>query len=95
MNFYVYILSNSSRTLYIGVTNDLERRVSEHRAGLGGDFTRRYHCHKLVWYERFGQINDAIACEKKLKGWSRAKKIALIDTANATWDDLLRDDSAD
>ena len=53
MNFYVYMMSNVSRTLYIGVTDDLARRVSQHRLGLGGEFTRKYHCHKLVWYAHF------------------------------------------
>ncbi len=86
--YHVYILSNTSRTLYIGVTNDLRRRVEEHRAGIGGDFTRQYHCHTLVWCERFRNIRDAIAAEKKLKGLSRAKKVALVDAMNPKWLDL-------
>lgn len=86
--YHVYILSNASRTLYIGVTNDLQRRIEEHRAGVGGDFTRKYHCHKLVWCEKFADVRDAIETEKKLKGLSRAKKIALIDARNPKWDDL-------
>jgi putative endonuclease len=70
---YVYILSNVSSTLYVGVTDDLPRRISQHRLDLGGDFTRRYHCHMLVSCERFNFANNAIAAEKKIKGWSRAK----------------------
>lgn len=86
--FFVYILSNKSQTLYIGVTNDLARRLDEHRAGVGSAFTAKYHCHALVWFERFTDPKQAIAAETKLKGWSRAKKIALIESQNPNWTDL-------
>ena len=92
MSHYVYILSNVSRTLYVGVTNDVKKRISQHRLGLGGDFTKRYHCHMLVWYETFNFANDAIAAEKKIKGWSRAKKLAMVLGRNPGWSDLAPDE---
>ena len=85
--FYVYIMSNRSMTLYTGVTNDLTRRVIEHKAG-EGSFTSRYHFDRLVYFEDFDLIVDAIAREKQIKGMRRAKKIALIKTVNPTWSDL-------
>ena len=85
---YVYILSNRSRTLYIGVTNDLEKRVAEHKSGNIPGFTSRYGIDRLVYFEEFASINDAIEREKKLKGWLRARKVALIASTNPTWDDL-------
>ena len=76
-------MANAMRTvLYIGVTNDLARRWWEHSNGTLDGFTRRYRCHDLIYYEEFGQIEEAIAREKQLKGWTRAKKEALIDTIN-------------
>ena len=89
--YYVYIMASISRTLYVGVTNDLARRVQEHKRGEGSGFTRRYNIKKLVWYETFGNIKDAIACEKQIKGWSRAKKIARIEQENPNWVDLADD----
>ncbi len=86
--YWVYILTNHARTLYIGVTNDLERRVREHREERTEGFTKRYHVHKLVHYEAFQYVHHAIAREKELKGWTRAKKVALIEVANAGWLDL-------
>jgi putative endonuclease len=83
----VYILSNKSMTLYTGVTNDLDRRIIEHKAGECA-FTTRYHFDRVVYYEMFDLIIDAIAREKQIKGWTRAKKIALIKTMNPTWKDL-------
>ena len=81
--YYTYILANNSdTTLYIGVTNDLERRVAEHRSGTIPGFTQKYNCHKLVYFESFSVVEQAIAREKQLKKWSRAKKDALIDTQN-------------
>ena len=81
--YYTYILANNSdTTLYIGVTNDLERRVTEHRSGTIPGFTQKYNCHKLVYFESFSDVEQAIAREKQLKKWSRAKKDALIDTMN-------------
>lgn len=88
--YYTYILSNKSNTtLYIGVTNELERRVAEHRAGINPGFTKKYNCHKLVYFESFSDIEQAIAREKQLKKWSRAKKDALIDTMNKERIDLM------
>jgi putative endonuclease len=88
--YYVYILANVTRNvLYIGVTNDLGRRVSEHRDGKGGAFTRKYRVNVLVFAEEFQQVDEAIAREKQIKGWSRAKKNALVEAANPSWADLL------
>jgi putative endonuclease len=87
--YYVYILaSRRNGTLYVGVTNDLARRVWQHREGTGSLFTKKYGVTKLVWYEHFHQIVDAIACEKKLKRWRRAWKLAKIESFNPDWRDL-------
>ena len=87
--YYVYILTNkSNEVLYIGVTNNLSRRVREHKNEEVEGFTKRYHLHKLVFFEEFSDINDAIACEKRLKRWTRAKKNALIESKNPNWKDL-------
>jgi putative endonuclease len=86
--YWVYILASHSRRLYVGVTNDLERRVREHRAGEGSAFTRRYHIHRLVYFEEHRDVRDAIHREKEIKGWTRAKKLALIESANPGWLDL-------
>jgi len=80
-------MSNRSMTLYTGVTNDLARRVAEHKRG-ECEFTSRYHFDRLVYYEIFDSIIDAIAREKQIKGKTRAKKIALVKVMNATWRDL-------
>jgi len=85
---YVYIMSSNSGTLYIGVTNDLERRVSEHKLEIIPGFTKKYGCKKLVYYENFSNINDAIAREKYLKGLKRIKKEDLIRSINPKWKDL-------
>ena len=88
-NYYVYIVTNKHRsTLYIGMTNDLERRIIEHKNGEIAGFTQRYQLNQLVWFEHFRDVNDAIAREKKLKGWLRSRKIALIEKQNARWFDL-------
>ena len=88
--YYVYILTNVKRNvMYVGVTNDLERRVFEHRSGKGGAFTKRYRVNTLVHVESCGQITDAIAREKEIKAWRRSKKDALVETTNPTWADLL------
>ena len=87
--YYTYIMSScNNSTLYIGVTNDLERRVAEHKSGSGSVFTRKYHCHKLVYFETFSDIDQAIAREKQLKGWKRERKDALIDSVNKERRDL-------
>ena len=87
-NYYVYLLSNEARTLYIGVTNNLERRISEHKSKLIKGFTKKYNLTKLVYYETTTDIRDAIYREKQLKGWLRSKKISLIEKENPGWDDL-------
>ena len=87
--YYTYIMSSlNNTTLYIGVTDNLERRVVEHKSGSGSVFTSKYHCVKLVYYESFSDINQAIAREKQLKGWKRERKDALIDTINKERNDL-------
>jgi len=89
--FYVCVMSSLSRTLYTGITNDLMRRIDEHKAGLEGGFTRRYHVTRLVYHEQTGDVRAAIAREKQIKSWSRAKKIALIESVNPKWRDLAED----
>ena len=87
--YYTYIITNNTNTtLYIGVTNDLERRLYEHKQGVFEGVSKRYRLHKLVYYESFHEINDAIFCEKRWKGWLRKKKIALIESKNPRWEDL-------
>ncbi len=93
--YYVYIMTNRSSTLYIGVTNDLARRVSEHKAGKAGSFTGRYRIDRLVYFEETNDIQAALEREKQLKGWTRARKLALINETNAAWDDLSADWSDD
>jgi len=86
---FVYIMSNkNNNVLYTGVTNDLARRVYEHKNKLTKGFTNRYNINKLVYYEMFDDITDAIEMEKKIKGGSRLKKIKLIEGLNASWEDL-------
>ena len=88
--YYVYILTNQSHSvLYTGVTNDLERRLTEHRQGLTPGFASKYHCRKLVWFEDTDDIKAAIEREKQIKAGSRAKKIALIESTNPDWRNLL------
>jgi putative endonuclease len=82
--------SNSLSTMYIGVTNDLGRRVAEHRAGLGSEFAKKYQVTRLVYAEEFEQIEEAIAREKQLKGWKRIRKNELVRTANPEWKDLMQ-----
>ncbi|MGI9430017.1 MAG: GIY-YIG nuclease family protein [Bythopirellula sp.] len=86
--YYVYIMSNQSKTLYAGVTNDLERRVREHRLKINVGFTSRYNITRLVWFEGFPDIDQAIEAEKRIKRWKRSKKIALIERENPHWEDL-------
>jgi putative endonuclease len=89
--YYVYIMTNKSRTLYTGVTNNLERRVDEHKSKTIPGFTARYNITQLVYYEEGDDVNVAIAREKQIKGWLRAKKIALIESINPEWHDLSED----
>ncbi len=86
--YYVYVVASWTRVLYIGVTNDLLRRVWQHRTGVVPGFTSRYNVNRLVYFEIYPNPSDAIAREKELKGWLRAKKIALIESTNPTWRDL-------
>jgi putative endonuclease len=86
--YYVYIMSSKSGTLYTGMTNNLARRVYEHKHKLTPGFTQKYNVNRLVYYEVFNQVRDAIAREKAIKGWLRQKKIALIESFNPTWSDL-------
>ncbi|MGH9783200.1 MAG: GIY-YIG nuclease family protein [Terriglobia bacterium] len=88
MPYYVYILSSRSRNLYTGVTNNLARRVAEHREERTPGFTSRYHIHRLAYFERYRILHAAIAREKQIKAWRREKKIALIESQNPAWDDL-------
>jgi len=91
-DYYVYILTDKGRaTLYIGVTRDLRLRLEQHRNPERASFAQRYHCIVLVFYEHFREVRDAIAREKQLKGWRRAKKIALIEAQNPRWEDLSAD----
>ena len=85
---FVYIIASRSRILYTGVTNHLERRLLEHKPGAVPGFTQRYRIHRLVHYEVFGHVRDAIAREKQIKAWTRAKRVALIEASNPTWTDL-------
>ena len=86
---YVYILTNISKTtLYIGVTNNLQRRYMEHLSGTIDGFTKRYYLHSLVYFEQYNDIRDAIRREKQLKSWSREKKNNLIDSMNPEWINL-------
>ncbi len=90
--YYVYIMTNFRNTvLYTGVTNNLRRRVYEHKQGIGSDFTKRYNVNKLVYYEACSDIRAAIAREKQIKGGSRQKKIDVINSLNPDWHDLYEE----
>ncbi len=86
--YYIYIMSSLSQTLYVGVSNDLERRVQEHKAGTPGFFTARYNLNRLVYFEEFSDINEAIAREKEIKRMTRAHKFKLVESLNPQWRDL-------
>jgi len=90
-SYYVYIMSNAARTLYIGVTNDLNRRVLQHQQRLVPGFTATYRITYLVHYEETADVHEAIERERQFKGWTRAKKVALIESTNSTWRDLSLD----
>src|SRR4030042_1964423 len=89
--YYIYIMTNLAHTLYTGVTNDLERRVYEHKMKLVPGFTTRYGLTTLVYYEFGEDVDGAIAREKQIKGWLRKKKIALIESMNPEWKVLSED----
>jgi putative endonuclease len=86
--YYVYILASRSRNLYIGVTNDLERRIYEHKRKLVLGFTSKYNIDRLVYFDATEDVQSAIAREKQIKGWLRSRKVSLIESMNPTWDDL-------
>ena len=86
--FFVYIMTNKSKTLYVGVTNNLQRRVYEHKIKMIRGFTSKYNITKVVYFEVFNDIESAIKREKQIKGWLRKKKIDLIESMNAEWNDL-------
>ena len=91
-DFWVYIMTNQhDSVLYIGMTNDLSRRISEHRSGEISGFTADYQCHKLVYHEHYSEVEEAIAREKQLKKWSRGKKVNVIERLNPRWIDLADD----
>ena len=87
-DYYVYILTNESGTLYTGVTNNLERRVYEHKCKLVEGFTKRYNITRLVYYEAIGEVRAAIEREKQIKSWRRQKKPFLIQSTDPRWRDL-------
>ena len=86
--YHVYIMTNRSKTLYTGVTNDLVRRVYEHKDKMIDGFTRKYNLTQLVYFEETTDVQAAIVREKQIKGWLRSKKVALIESANPNWNDL-------
>ena len=86
--YYVYVMASRSRVLYTGVTNDLARRVNEHKHGLTPGFTSRYRITRLVYFEEFGDVRDAIAREKQIKAWTRVRRIRLVEGRNPSWQDL-------
>ena len=91
-SFYVYILASRSRTSYVGVTNDIARRLAQHRLAPNG-FSKRYQCTRLVFVEAAPDAKAAIAREKQIKNWRREKKLALVQATNPAWDDLSADPS--
>ena len=87
-SYFVYLMSNESRMLYVGVTNDIHKRVFRHKSKLIPGFTQKYNLYKLVYFEEFDDIRAAIARERQIKGWLRSKKVALITSINPQWKDL-------
>jgi putative endonuclease len=89
--YFVYLLASRSGVLNCGVTNNLERRLAEHRSGTADGFTKRYMVNRLVWFEDTGDVTSAISREKQIKGWMRCRKVDLIEAANPAWRDLSED----
>jgi len=89
--YFVYIMTNKSGTLYTGVTNNLIQRVYQHKNKLIDGFTKKYNIQNLIYFETFSDVTSAIAREKTIKGWLRKKKIALINSINPQWNDLSKD----
>jgi putative endonuclease len=93
--YFVYIMTSSSLSaMYIGVTNDVGRRIVEHRNGKGSEFVKKYRVTRLVYVEEFENPTDAITREKQLKGWKRIRKNELVRAANPKWEDLIPDQSS-
>ncbi|MEG8947703.1 GIY-YIG nuclease family protein [Rosettibacter firmus] len=90
-SYYVYIMASKSKVIYTGVTNDIKRRVYEHKKKIIPGFTSKYNTTKLVYYEETKDIKTALAREKQIKGWLRRKKIELIEKENPLWEDLSKD----
>lgn len=90
-SYFVYIMSNSSKMLYTGVTSDVETRAFQHKSKRIPGFTQRYNLHKLVYIEKFSSVREAVGREKQIKGWLRSKKVALIESVNPQWFDLAED----
>lgn len=88
--YFMYMMSNRSKTIYTGITNGLRKRVFQHKLGVNEGFTQKYKVDRLVYYETFVNVLNAIAREKQIKGWLRIKKIELIVSVNPTWSDLSR-----
>jgi putative endonuclease len=89
--FYVYIVASKSRRIYTGVTNNIERRVAQHKRGEIAGFTKRYKINRLVYFEKYQYVGNAIRREKQIKGLDRARRVALIERENRMWDDLSAD----
>jgi putative endonuclease len=89
--FYVYIVASKSRVIYVGVCRSIHKRVWQHKQGEMPGFTKQYKVNRLVYFERFVNVNSAIAREKEIKGWRREKKVKLIEAENPTWDDLAEE----
>ena len=91
-DYFTYIMSNQTNsTIYVGVTNNIERRALEHISGNGAEFTSKYKINKLVYFERYTEVLDAIKREKQLKGWKREKKVMLINQMNPEWNNLMQE----
>jgi putative endonuclease len=86
--YYVYIMASISRVLYTGMTNQIVKRAWEHRHGVVDGFTKKYRVHRLVYFEQYRDVREAIQREKDIKSWNRAKKVKLIESVNPTWEDL-------
>jgi putative endonuclease len=86
--YYCYIVASRSHNFYVGVTSGIEIRARQHKEGSFEGYSKKYNCNRLVWFERFPFVEEAIAREKQLKGWSRVKKIGLIERENPAWVDL-------
>lgn len=90
-SYYIYIMASVSGTLYVGVTNNIVKRVYEHKNDLIDGFTKKYQCHKLIYFEQTSDVNSAIVREKQIKNWNREKKEILIKILNPRWVDLYEE----